>query len=1365
MSSPFARRPALTKTYGSRRTSNGPAHSTTAPRRSTGPSILLDSSDEQTSDDDQPEDKSRNSAEGKAAQQDGQQKRQQQREKREVERRSPSPAPAAAKATGNKAYGRAGASQKPVQAAQSRPTAGRRTRSSILPAQEEDGQEKEASTVWDETTMLQAKPARATHRTSARLPGNGKAGPAAPPAFSPSKPSSSAARPRPANIDTTSPAPSKRPPEPLSSPLTELDSDSDVEPSSPPPKRKRPRLSAPGAPAVSGAGKDKGKQKQVEQEDHDEVPPPFDFVPLEERIAKASPPKPRGPVVPPAASLSHTASALAPAKAEVPLVKPVARRPSPPQPAASLPETTAVFAAAPSAPVANPARPAPRPPPSPAKDLSALFSRFSSTAPSAPSSASTSIHAPQQPHRVGLKRSASSADAGAGGVVGRMKAGRRPTADERVAEEDEDRLSAGRQSLFPSPARSSVALDRSRSHPVIPSSPLNSAAPSPRAGSPFRSPSRPPLGGAASFGGFSAFDRLERGGSPSPSRPAVNRAPSSALFPSYGYAAPAVGSAYRPIAFSGPPAGLLGTGAGAGPGGPTRTYAAGRTLKRDVDEEKLLTAPGGARAGLASALSSSPHPSSSALLGLPPSLRRPLLPAPGPPRETYAALRARWGIDAEETLDADEEEGSQERGARVEGGGTLRKRGEGKRWGDEVGFLLEGLQRGGEEGDEGAARSSAIELLTKLRDQDWLRRLKASGQAESVYTAFRRGGAGEGRDRVLDTALLILLALLLRDQRLSEPLFRLSPSDISRAPSSGLHSPAPSSRPSSPALSRHAAYSQPQLVPLSDSQTSFPSFSSSPRKRQVEERDERCDLTEVLKGVFEREWVRQEIGAKKVDGDAGSRKGKKKERGEGRHLQALRDVLDSSDLFTSSPSLPITPLALALHLTRSLSSYTPRAIFQPQQLLCLSGMFELVVHHGVVAEAEKIGGRLEKYEKGLDLLPPSSSTTAAATLASAAVPSLSLILLALQILELVSASTPFALPSISTPTLLPALAAALDDLTLFSFLLSLDAPAGAGEDALKTLVVTLGALYGLTTEPEWAAALVDPPAPSSAARKGKPNGAGQQKRARGEIVLTLVRAVVAARRRAKERADFVSAKPAGQAKGPSGDGDEEMVLGAADEEGERGAIEDEDVRQLWDVLSLALGTLANLVDLAGQEEGVKDLLRELELNPVCRARRKCARACTCPSRRKPLLEVLADIAARDAMEDAPNTVYQTSTLGFLRLTLGLSLLDNPRNESLVLSALLPSSPSPSAHPGALNAVLDALTDLAKIQEQQREARRLLLDGSLGVDENGDEYVAETQLAAEPDELEIGRQAVVDEGEDAVQKIRETVGRLRRKVEA
>lgn len=225
-------------------------------------------------------------------------------------------------------------------------------------------------------------------------------------------------------------------------------------------------------------------------------------------------------------------------------------------------------------------------------------------------------------------------------------------------------------------------------------------------------------------------------------------------------------------------------------------------------------------------------------------------PPPPPRRETYASLRLLWGIDAEETLDADEDQDSQDRGAKVVGSGTLRKQGEGKRWMDELGWMCDGLRAGGGAGggggdggggDRGAARASAIELVGKALEKDWIRRLKSSGQAETVYLALRTatsssGGGGSSAtprttrtaDRVLDVAIAVTLALFVKDQRLVEPLMRISPADVQRATRKKTASPPPPS-PDDP-QEEHGS-------------------------------DGISDLLEVLTALLDREWASDEIGA------------------------------------------------------------------------------------------------------------------------------------------------------------------------------------------------------------------------------------------------------------------------------------------------------------------------------------------------------------------------------------------------------------------------------------------------------------------------------------------------------------------------
>ncbi|GAA5862939.1 hypothetical protein JCM8547_003627 [Rhodosporidiobolus lusitaniae] len=1339
MAPPFTRRPQLSKTYGSRRTSGGAAGGSSRPSTSTTKSILDDSSD-----DDTPPAGSlivhRSTA--KAANGKGKQRDKQSSSKPSSASKRPSARPSP-----------------PSSAQPAQPPPARRTRSSTAvtpePAKETEDEtdrggagllevvkEKEGSTVWDEGAALQHKPVgRPTRRKSARgaaaVEGeNGEAGDA------------------------------------RENGEQEL-----------PPAKKRARTS------LANGKNAKGKEK--EQQPEEDVPAPFDYVPLSERIAKPSPPKRSTSRPPPSAPLNATTPQ--PPTAPSPVANPTPAAAPSIFPSAS---TSSLLAKA-----AAPIPPAPaeavgppsierKPPPSPAKDLSALFSRFSQPA-------STSASTSSVPVRAGLKRSASAVDAG--GLVGRMKSGRRATVDEKIAEEsDGETRSTGRASPFPSPSCPSLALDRSLSQPVLPSSPT----PSSPLSSPHRSPSRPSLGTSLSFPAFSAAHPFSPSREGSPSRPAAAKRGKSGIFPSYGLNALATGSAYRPATF------IAGRGPAPGGGGGGRTYAGagGRSYKEDVDEQAFFAGPCAAGSAQGRA-TSSPHSSL-----LPPSLRRPLLPAPPPPRDSTATLRARWGIDAEESLAALEvdggsegEGGSQDRGSKVEGGGLLWKKGDEKKWRDEVDFLVEGMREGAGEGEVGGdgVKASAFELLRKLLDRDWLRRLKASGNAEKVYTALRRAGAGEGVDRVLDTSLALLLALLLRDQRLSEPLFRLTPSDISLPlPSPSPRPSSPYSRPPSPAggsfgMSRQNSYgffqaSQSQNLNQGrekevEPSSSFPSFSSSPRKRTFDAareamQDDRCDVMEVLRGFLEdgdegagKDWRSEEIGRRKEEEEQGGGAGrvgkaKKKERGEVRHLQTLRDIVDDSSLFSSEPGLPVTILSLTLLAIRSLSSFAPRPIFQPQQLLCASGAFEAVVREGLVSECEKIGKRIDGWEKGLDLLPPPLSST------SSSAPSLPTLLLTLSILELTSASSPLAFPSISTPSLLPVLADALRDLTLFSHLLFLEGKKTdeGWEEGGKALVAVLGVLYGLTTEPVWIAALLNP----SGGRSENVDlevGVKRGKGARAEIVATLVRVVLATRREAKRLAleEAKEKKPAEKSARvkitpATSEGDVEMLdapsLSAVEVGQEDEKDEDSEKRRLWDVLALSLGALANVLDSVGDEKGVKELLRESELNPSCHARRKCARSCTCPGEeKKPVLEILAELA-KDPMEDAPNSVYQTSATGFLRLVLGFSMLSSPQNEELVTSVLLsPSSPSASSDDAgrtALSAVLDALEDLAKIQEQQQ---KLLLGAPPEPGDDEDEMLAETQVEMEGEEVEIERTG--DEGEEMAKVIRQLVGRLRRRVES
>jgi hypothetical protein len=142
----------------------------------------------------------------------------------------------------------------------------------------------------------------------------------------------------------------------------------------------------------------------------------------------------------------------------------------------------------------------------------------------------------------------------------------------------------------------------------------------------------------------------------------------------------------------------------------------------------------------------------------------------------------------------------------------------------------------------------------------------------------------------------------------------------------------------------------------------------------------------------------------------------------------------------------------------------------------------------------------------------------------------------------------------------------------------------------------LGVLYGLSTEGRWSSALVDPSSAEEESGDLEPEEEEKAKRAKGELVATLVRVVVAARRRAKEHSSSSAVPPAGYREKRQLSGEIEDVEMEPVEEAEAGEGEDEpnkEQQQVWDVLSISLGVLANVFDSADEQGGVKDLVREI----------------------------------------------------------------------------------------------------------------------------------------------------------------------------
>lgn len=368
-------------------------------------------------------------------------------------------------------------------------------------AQRED--EARDGTVWDERDEVEktrSSTGGTTRRASSRTNGTRLAPPPRPegPATT-SRPAKALSKPR---SDERPPTASRRSSTRLSASLaaTTTAAEEEEDRTASPPPRKRPRTSA--------RSRD---QPLTKGDDADEIPEPFDYVPLAERLKKEPGENKARKAVSPAGAerppLRATRSGRVvgleekgPAVATVPGPSSAPKDPAPP-PARQPPRPRTPPASAVSRTdvpnVALPTRP-----PSPAKDLSALFSRFAPppTSTLAPTSGRADARA-QSPQRMGVKRTMS-----LGGVVGSLKAGQRKIAVEDASEEEAAGASASgrftrpsnqvltltscmllRQSHLRRHARRSTA--RSRSPTCLPPRLPRQLARHPARPSPHRSPS------------------------------------------------------------------------------------------------------------------------------------------------------------------------------------------------------------------------------------------------------------------------------------------------------------------------------------------------------------------------------------------------------------------------------------------------------------------------------------------------------------------------------------------------------------------------------------------------------------------------------------------------------------------------------------------------------------------------------------------------------------------------------------------------------------------------------------------------------------------------------------------------------------
>ncbi|KAG7094251.1 hypothetical protein E1B28_007856 [Marasmius oreades] len=158
-------------------------------------------------------------------------------------------------------------------------------------------------------------------------------------------------------------------------------------------------------------------------------------------------------------------------------------------------------------------------------------------------------------------------------------------------------------------------------------------------------------------------------------------------------------------------------------------------------------------------------------------------------RESYNSLRMRWGVDNSEddpfgptmestvsSVNTTPRKGKAKVG-KGKGGSEktalppdtikpfksiteIRNKGESRRFLDEVGYLLEGMDK---EESPALRRTSALEITNRLCETEFARKAKAADFLLRTWEAFAEGRAGSGEDRVLDAIFAFFCALVARD--------------------------------------------------------------------------------------------------------------------------------------------------------------------------------------------------------------------------------------------------------------------------------------------------------------------------------------------------------------------------------------------------------------------------------------------------------------------------------------------------------------------------------------------------------------------------------------------------------------------------
>lgn len=165
------------------------------------------------------------------------------------------------------------------------------------------------------------------------------------------------------------------------------------------------------------------------------------------------------------------------------------------------------------------------------------------------------------------------------------------------------------------------------------------------------------------------------------------------------------------------------------------------------------------------------------------------------PRESYAELLKKWGEGADD-IEWDE---SQDPTLNLKSITSLRSQGELRRFNDDLEYLFSGLDPSqalsirqssavelvnvlcgkpdtGSLGDDDASdaddNDDAEDPLASAQSAEIMRKLKASDLIARLFDLFKGAQAGDGADNVLDAAVTIYLAKLLRSASSAEPLTR-----------------------------------------------------------------------------------------------------------------------------------------------------------------------------------------------------------------------------------------------------------------------------------------------------------------------------------------------------------------------------------------------------------------------------------------------------------------------------------------------------------------------------------------------------------------------------------------------------------------